>query len=98
MPPNVPTSLPHQTEGTDFLRRNERAALFDEQGLGKSKQLIDAIAAQISSGELAGALIVCPNGVKTNWARRSPSSRLFQSRFSRRGERRAAHHSRGSAP
>src|SRR4051794_6911128 len=60
--------MPHQVEGTDFLRSNERAALFDEQGLGKSKQLIDAIAAQIAAGELEGAVIICPNGLKTNWA------------------------------
>ena len=60
--------LPHQLEGTDFLQRNERAALFDEQGLGKSKQLIDAIVAQIATAELEGAVIICPNGLKTNWA------------------------------
>jgi len=44
MPRNNISLMPHQTEGTEFLRQNERAALFDEQGLGKSKQLIDAIA------------------------------------------------------
>lgn len=61
-------SLPHQVAGTRFLRQNDRAALFDEQGLGKSKQLIDAIAAEIEAGKLRGALIVCPNGLKSNWA------------------------------
>jgi len=30
--------------------------------------LIDAIAAQIAAGDVAGAVIVCPNGLKTNWA------------------------------
>jgi len=68
VPRETRTSLPHQVEGIEFLRRNERAALFDEQGLGKSKQLIDAVAAQIVAGDLAGAVIVCPNGLKTNWA------------------------------
>lgn len=63
-----PASLPHQVAGTTFLRDNERAALFDEQGLGKSKQLIDAVSAEIASGTLGGALIICPNGLKTNWA------------------------------
>src|SRR5262245_58868295 len=62
-------ALTHQEEGTQFLRGRERAALFDEQGLGKSKQLIDAIAAEIESGSIAGALIVCPNGLKSNWGR-----------------------------
>ena len=61
-------SLPHQVAGTKFLRENERAALFDEQGLGKSKQLIDAVAAEVTNGTLGGALIICPNGLKTNWA------------------------------
>lgn len=60
--------LDHQVKGTKFLRENERAGLFDEQGLGKSKQLIDAITAEVSAGSIQGALIVCPNGLKTNWA------------------------------
>jgi len=63
-----PASLPHQVAGTRFLRENERAALFDEQGLGKSKQLIDAVSAEVAHGTLGGALIICPNGLKTNWA------------------------------
>ena len=58
----------HQRKGTKFLRDNERAGLFDEQGLGKSKQLIDAIAAEIATGSIKGAVIVCPNGLKSNWA------------------------------
>lgn len=60
-------ALQHQTNGTEFLRGRERAALFDEQGLGKSKQLIDAIVGEIEVGTIAGALIVCPNGLKSNW-------------------------------
>ena len=63
-----PLALAHQDEGTLFLRENERAALFDEQGLGKSKQLIDAIVAEIGAGTIGAALIICPNGLKTNWA------------------------------
>ena len=60
-------TLPHQTEGTQFLRERTAAALFDEQGLGKSKQLIDAVVASIQDGSLAGALIVCPNTIKATW-------------------------------
>jgi SWI/SNF-related matrix-associated actin-dependent regulator of chromatin subfamily A-like protein 1 len=63
-----PLTLPHQLAGTEFLRANSRAALFDEQGLGKSKQLIDAIAGEIAAGSIQAALIVCPNGLKSNWA------------------------------
>jgi SWI/SNF-related matrix-associated actin-dependent regulator of chromatin subfamily A-like protein 1 len=60
--------LDHQKEGTKFLRKNRHAGLFDEQGLGKSKQLIDAVTAEIGAGSIKGALIVCPNGLKSNWA------------------------------
>ena len=60
-------ALQHQEDGTEFLRTRERAALFDEQGLGKSKQLIDAIVGEVEAGTIAGALIVCPNGLKSNW-------------------------------
>ena len=60
--------MPHQIRGTAFLRANERAALFDEQGLGKSKQLIDAVTAEIGANTFRGALVICPNGLKTTWA------------------------------
>ena len=62
-----PLELPHQTEGTQFLRENTVAALFDEQGLGKSKQVIDALNAQMAEHSIDAALIICPNGLKTNW-------------------------------
>ena len=64
----APMNLVYQTEGSQFLRDNQAAALFDEQGLGKSKQVIDAIAAQIADGSIGAALIVCPNGLKSTWA------------------------------
>src|SRR6266566_4040841 len=63
----IPAALPHQKEGTRFLREREAAALFDEQGLGKSKQLVDAVAQNILDGVLDGALIICPNTLKTTW-------------------------------
>jgi SWI/SNF-related matrix-associated actin-dependent regulator of chromatin subfamily A-like protein 1 len=62
-----PLALPHQEDGTRFLRDREAAALFDEQGLGKSRQLLDAVAQAKSSGEIEGALIVCPNTIKPTW-------------------------------
>lgn len=63
----TPIALPHQERGTQFLRERTAAALFDEQGLGKSKQLIDAIVQDIAHGVLDGALIICPNILKTTW-------------------------------
>lgn len=62
-----PASMPHQEVGTKFLREREAAALFDEQGLGKSKQMIEAIAQDLDAGALEGALIVCPNILKNTW-------------------------------
>jgi hypothetical protein len=35
--------LPHQLETIDYIHRNAITALFDEQGLGKTKIVIDAL-------------------------------------------------------
>lgn len=83
-----PLDLPHQTEGTRFLRANQCAALFDEQGLGKTKQVIDAIAGAISAAEIDAALIVCPNGLKSNWA--SEVEKFSSARFALFGSGAAA--------
>ena len=67
--PNPPVvRLRHQEQGTQFLKQRTAAALFDEQGLGKTKQLIDAITEEVSDGRITGALIICPNGLKSTWA------------------------------
>ena len=63
----VPPALPHQEDGTRFLRDREAAALFDEQGLGKTRQLIDAITQERAADALDGAVIVCPNTIKATW-------------------------------
>lgn len=63
----TPKALPHQVEGTQFLRDRKAAGLFDEQGLGKTKQLIDALVGEISDQVIDGALIVCPNILKATW-------------------------------
>lgn len=65
---NRPHALPHQAHGSQFLREREAAALLDEQGLGKSRQLIDAISESIEDSSLDGILIICPNTVKSTWA------------------------------
>jgi SNF2 family DNA or RNA helicase len=49
------------------LETQNAAALLDEQGLGKSRQLLDAISAARLSGDIDGALIVCPNTIKATW-------------------------------
>lgn len=66
-PSSPPEALPHQIEGVRFLRERAAAALFDEQGLGKSKQLIDAISDEVRDGGIDAAVIICPNTLKTTW-------------------------------
>jgi len=60
--------LPHQVEGTAFISERAASALFDEQGLGKTKQLIDSVARDVQRGIIAGAVVVCPNTLKSTWA------------------------------
>ncbi len=75
-----PKALPHQKEGSNFLASRKAGALFDEQGLGKTKQLIDAVSASVSSGAIQGAVIVCPNTLKATWrdeiAKHAPDARV----------------------
>lgn len=62
-------ALPHQHAGSEFIASRSASALFDEQGLGKTKQVIDAVATDIDRGSLEGALVICPNTLKTTWGR-----------------------------
>lgn len=58
----------HQTEGFEYGLTHDRFLLGDEQGLGKTKQVIDiAVAKKLSKG-YKHCLIVCGvNGLKWNW-------------------------------
>ncbi len=58
---------PHQVEAVSFLKNREYAALFDEQGLGKTKIIIDAIATGIREEQIEGALIVCKKSLLGTW-------------------------------
>ncbi len=62
-----PKLLPHQREGVDFLSGREAAGLFDDPGLGKTRQLIESIDGEISRGSIQAALVICPNTLKTTW-------------------------------
>ena len=57
----------YQLAALDAVKDLEYAAIFHEQGLGKTKQLIDAITQEVSQGQLGGALVICPNTLKTTW-------------------------------
>lgn len=59
--------LPHQIEASRFLSEREWGALFDEQGLGKTKIVIDALAQLFSSHEIEGVIIICKKSLLKNW-------------------------------
>lgn len=95
-----PPALPHQKEGVRFLASRKKAALFDEQGLGKTKQLIDAIAECVRQGDVQGAVVVCPNGLKPTWrdeiAKHAPGSKAVMLGSGRDARRRALGDLRGA--
>lgn len=59
--------LPHQLEASEFLIKNKAAALFDEQGVGKTKEVIDSIIGILEKGDASAALIVCPKTLTYTW-------------------------------
>lgn len=59
--------FPHQQEGIDYLRGEGPKALFDEPGLGKTRQIIEATQADMDQGLVKGALVICPNSIKSTW-------------------------------
>jgi SNF2 family DNA or RNA helicase len=59
--------LPHQIEATKFLIDRDWAALFDEQGLGKTKIVIDALARLFAEHKIEGAIVICKKSLLKNW-------------------------------
>lgn len=59
--------FPHQTEALEFIRAKELVPLFDEQGLGKTKIVIDALMEDMKSGIIEGALIICRKFLLSTW-------------------------------
>ena len=58
----------HQTEGFKYGMMHERWLLGDDQGLGKTKQVIDIAVAKKQFYNFSHCLIVCGvNGLKWNW-------------------------------
>lgn len=58
----------HQIEGFKYGMENDRFLLGDEQGLGKTKQVIDiAMARRQQKGYKHCLIIACVNGLKWNW-------------------------------
>jgi SWI/SNF-related matrix-associated actin-dependent regulator 1 of chromatin subfamily A len=60
-------ALPHQLEAISFLSNSGDVALFDEQGVGKTKEVIDALIILLKEGKIDSALIVCPKTLMYTW-------------------------------
>lgn len=60
-------ALPHQLEAIDYIKNNQEVALFDEQGLGKTKIVIESLCWSMKQGEIEGALVVAPMSLLYNW-------------------------------
>ncbi|MFZ5995075.1 MAG: DEAD/DEAH box helicase [Thermodesulfobacteriota bacterium] len=60
-------ALPHQIEAIDYISKHDEIALFDEQGLGKTKIVIDSLCASMKNGEIEGVLVVSPMSLLYNW-------------------------------
>lgn len=59
--------LPHQLEAIEFLVKNSEAAVFDEQGVGKTKEVIDAIITILKQNIVNSVLVICPKSLMYNW-------------------------------
>jgi len=57
----------HQIEAIDYIKKNKIVALFDEQGLGKTKIIIDALSWNIKNKDIDKALIVCKKHLIKTW-------------------------------
>lgn len=57
--------FPYQERGVRFLLNSKARLLADEQGLGKTIQVVEARNQTIQAGEKT--LVVCPAAVKYNW-------------------------------
>jgi SNF2 family DNA or RNA helicase len=61
------TPFKHQVEALEFIRRKNDVALFDEQGLGKTKVVIDALCENLRDESIDSALIVCKKSLLNTW-------------------------------
>jgi SWI/SNF-related matrix-associated actin-dependent regulator 1 of chromatin subfamily A len=62
-----PPPYHHQKQGVQFLLAKPYAALFDEQGVAKTRQVIDAACVLHAAGKLSTLVIVCPAMCKSVW-------------------------------
>lgn len=60
-------ALPHQIEAVNYIDQHNEIALFDEQGLGKTKIVIEALCLAMKRGEIEGVLVIAPMSLLYNW-------------------------------
>lgn len=58
----------HQVEGIQLYRGRPYYGFFDQPGCGKSKIVVDGSNLLFNDKALFGAVVVCPNTVKSTWA------------------------------
>lgn len=61
--------LPHQIEATSYIKQHACVPLFDEQGLGKSKIVIDAMCYDIEHNVIDSVLVVCKKTLLNTWGK-----------------------------
>lgn len=59
--------FPHQVEAIEYITSKASVPLFDEQGLGKTKIVIEALCNNMEQGIIDGALIICKKHLIDNW-------------------------------
>lgn len=64
-PKTIPLS--HQVEAINYIKNHDIVPLFDEQGLGKSKMVIDALCSNIENKKIDGVLVVCKKTLLYTW-------------------------------
>ena len=75
--------LPYQATTFEQTRDELVWGLFLEQGLGKTKIVLDTAAYLAQKGEINGLLVVAPNGVHQNWIKKEiPKHFPFQHYYS----------------
>lgn len=60
-------SFPHQLDAINYLNSHENIALFDEQGLGKTKIVIDSLCTSMKKQDVDAALVIAPMTLVYNW-------------------------------
>ncbi len=58
---------PHQVEAIEYITNRVNVPLFDEQGLGKTKIVIEALCNNMEQAIIDGALIICKKSLIENW-------------------------------